>query len=61
MRAPFEVAPLGTIEFLPFLLLTLPAGVWVDRLPRRAVLIVGDLGRALLLALDPDRLRAPAT
>lgn len=44
----FEVAALATVEFLPFLLFTLPAGVWVDRLPRRLVLIVGDLGRAVL-------------
>jgi MFS family permease len=49
----FEVAALGTVEFLPFLLLTLPAGVWVDRLSRRLVLIVGDAGRALLLASIP--------
>ena len=49
----FEVAALGTVEFMPFLLLTLPAGVWVDRLPRRAVLIVGDVGRGLLLATVP--------
>src|SRR5213076_461731 len=49
----FEVAALGTVEFMPFLLLTLPAGVWVDRLPRRAVLIVGGVGRGLLLATVP--------
>ncbi len=49
----FEVAALGTVEFLPFLLFTLPAGVWVDRLPRRAVLIVGDVGRGLLLCSVP--------
>jgi MFS family permease len=49
----FEVASLGTVQFLPFLLFTLPAGVWVDRLPRRAVLIVGDIGRALLLVSIP--------
>jgi len=49
----FEVAALGTVEFLPFLLFTLPAGVWVDRLPRRAILIVGDVGRGLLLATVP--------
>ena len=29
----FEVAVLGTVLFLPFILFTLPAGVWVDRLP----------------------------
>jgi MFS family permease len=49
----FEVAALGTVEFLPFILFTLPAGVWVDRLPRRMVLIVGDVGRAGLLLSIP--------
>jgi MFS family permease len=49
----FEVATLTTVQFLPFLLFTLPAGVWVDRLQRRSVLIVGDVGRALLLATIP--------
>jgi MFS family permease len=44
----FQVAALGTVEFLPFLLFTLPAGVWVDRLPRRAILLTGDLGRGAL-------------
>ena len=32
---------------------TLPAGVWVDRLHRRSVLIFGDLGRAVLLSSIP--------
>jgi MFS family permease len=50
---PFQVAALGTVEFLPFLLLTLPAGVWVDRWRRRWILIAGDLGRAVLLASIP--------
>jgi MFS family permease len=49
----FAVAALGTVEFLPFLLFTLPAGVWVDRLPRRAILIVADYGRAALLFTVP--------
>jgi MFS family permease len=49
----FEVAALGTIEFAPFIVFSLPAGVWVDRLRRRPILIVGDLGRALLLASIP--------
>jgi MFS family permease len=49
----FEVALLGVIEFAPFILVSLPAGVWVDRLPRRPILIVGDLGRAVLLATIP--------
>ena len=49
----FEVALLGVVEFAPFILISLPAGVWVDRLPRRPILIVGDLGRAALLASIP--------
>jgi MFS family permease len=49
----FEVSVLLTILFLPFILFTLPAGVWVDRLPRRPILVIGDLGRAALLATIP--------
>ncbi len=49
----FEVAALGVVDFLPFILFTLPAGVWVDRLPRRPILIAGDFGRAALLATVP--------
>ena len=49
----FEVALLGALQFLPFLLFTLPAGVWVDRLRRKPILVAGDLGRAVLLASVP--------
>ena len=49
----FEVAVLGAVLFLPFIFFTLPAGVWVDRLPRRPILIVGDFGRAALYASVP--------
>src|SRR6266581_7005380 len=49
----FQVAALGTVDFLPFLLFTLPAGVWVDRLPRRPILVIADLGRALALGSIP--------
>ncbi len=40
----FEVALLATIQFLPFILFTLPAGVWVDRLRRRPILIAATSG-----------------
>jgi MFS family permease len=50
---PFEVALLGTLQFLPFLLFTLPAGAWVDRLRRRPILISGDLVRVVALATIP--------
>jgi len=49
----FEVAALTTVEFLPFLLVSLPAGVWVDRLRRRPILVAGDASRALLLGSVP--------
>ncbi len=49
----FEAALLGFFEMLPFILFTLPAGVWVDRLRRRPILIAGDLGRALALSTIP--------
>jgi MFS family permease len=49
----FQVGLLSTFEFLPFILVGLPAGVWVDRLPRRAVLIAGDLLRILTLGSIP--------
>jgi MFS family permease len=49
----FEVALLGTAQFLPFVLFALPAGVWVDRLRRRPILVVSDVGRGLILASVP--------
>ena len=49
----FQVAALETVVFLPFLILTLPAGAWVDRWRRRWILIGGDFGRAVLLATIP--------
>jgi MFS family permease len=50
---PLQMGLLGAFEFAPFLLLSLFAGVWVDRLRRRPVLIVADVGRAILLASIP--------
>jgi MFS family permease len=49
----FQVALLTTFDFLPFLLFGLPAGVWIDRLARRPVMIATDLGRALALCTIP--------
>ncbi|HEX2068756.1 MAG TPA: MFS transporter [Actinomycetota bacterium] len=50
---PFEVGLLTAVEYLPFLLVGLPAGVWVDRLRRRPILIAADVGRAVSLASIP--------
>jgi MFS family permease len=51
--SPIEFSLLGVLGFLPFILFALPAGVWVDRLRRRQILIVGDSTRALLLSIIP--------
>ena len=51
--SPFQVSALFVIEFAPFLLFTLPTGVWVDRLPRRPILVFADVGRAVALASVP--------
>lgn len=52
-ESAFRVAALTTAQFLPFLLFTLPAGVWVDRLRRRPILVVADVGRAAALLSVP--------
>lgn len=50
---PFQAALLGIAALLPGFLGGLVAGVWVDRLRRRPLLIAADLGRAALLATIP--------
>lgn len=49
----FEVAALAAVEWMPWIVFSLPAGAWVDRLPRRPVLIATDLGRAAALVSIP--------
>src|SRR5215208_5322064 len=49
----FQVAALATVEWLPWLLFSLPAGAWVDRVHRRPVLVVADLGRGVALLSVP--------
>ncbi|MEV4722031.1 MFS transporter [Micromonospora noduli] len=39
----FQVAVLTAAAWLPWLLIGLPAGAWVDRLPRRPVMVICDL------------------
>jgi MFS family permease len=48
-----EVGLLTTVEFSPFILVGLPAGVWVDRLAKRPVLVAADLGRLIALLSIP--------
>ncbi len=48
-----EMGILGVVRFLPWILFTLPAGVWVDRMRRRPILIGADIARAAILASIP--------
>jgi MFS family permease len=50
---PFQVGLLTALEFLPFPVLGLVAGVYADRLRRRPLMIASDLGRMLALATIP--------
>jgi MFS family permease len=50
---PFQVGLLAAFEFLAFPVLGLFAGVWVDRLRRRRIMIACDVGRMLALASVP--------
>jgi MFS family permease len=49
----FEMGIVTAAGSFAYLLVGLPAGAWIDRLPRRSVMIVADLGRAILLASIP--------
>jgi MFS family permease len=49
----FQAGLLTTAGFAPFLLIGLPAGVWVDRVRRKPVMIAADVTRALVLASIP--------
>jgi len=50
---PAQMGLLGAFGGLPVLLFSLLAGVWVDRLRRRPILIASDLGRAFILLSVP--------
>jgi MFS family permease len=49
----FQVAALNVVDMLPWVLFSLPAGVWVDRLRRRPLMIAADWGRAVALGSIP--------
>jgi MFS family permease len=50
---PLQVGLLAAFQRLPFVFLTLFAGVWLDRVRRRPVMIASDIGRAVVLAAVP--------
>jgi MFS family permease len=51
--SPGQLGLLTAAQFAPVLLITLFAGVWLDRHRKRPALIVANLGRAVLLGLVP--------
>jgi predicted MFS family arabinose efflux permease len=50
---PLQVGLLAAFQRVPFVFLTLVAGVWLDRVRRRPVMIVADIARAVILAAVP--------
>lgn len=50
---PLEISALRSFELVGWLLVGLVAGAWVDRLRRRPIMIVADVGRAVLLGSIP--------
>jgi MFS family permease len=50
---PWGIGVVAACARLPYLVFGLPAGVWVDRLPRRVVAGVCALGQAVSLAVVP--------
>lgn len=51
--SPSQMSILTVIGSIPILLFGLLIGVWVDRLPRRPLMIAADLGRMLILLSIP--------
>jgi MFS family permease len=51
--SPLEMSLLQVADMAPVLLVGLVAGVWVDRLRRRPIMILADLGRFALLLSVP--------
>jgi len=50
---PAQMGLLSAVATLPFLLVSLFAGAWIDRSQRKPVMIAADFGRAILLCLLP--------
>ncbi|KAB8197194.1 MFS transporter [Nonomuraea phyllanthi] len=50
---PAEVGLLSALQTTAFLLIGLPAGVWVDRMRKRRVMMASDLARFVLLGSIP--------
>ncbi len=52
--SPVELGMVNALAFAPYLLLTLPAGVWIDRSRKRGLLMLIEVGRVAVLAVLPS-------
>ena len=46
----FQIGALASAVWLPWLIVGLPAGAWIDRLPRRPIMMIANAACALLFA-----------
>lgn len=51
--SPFQMGLLQAVQYSPFLVVSLLAGVWIDRRRRRGLLIGSDIARAVLIGSVP--------
>jgi MFS family permease len=51
--SPTQMGWLTTMELLPFVLFSLPVGVWLDRVRKLPVYVAGEAGMAIALAAIP--------
>src|SRR4051794_24618292 len=51
--SPTQMGMLTAMEIVPFVLLSLPAGVWLDRVRKLPVYVAGESGLALIVASVP--------
>jgi MFS family permease len=50
---PMQMGFLNAAQFAPYILITLFAGVWIDRVRRRPLMIFSNVGRTILLGFIP--------
>ncbi len=49
----FEMGVLSAVTFMPYLVVSQFVGVWLDRAPKRRLIVAADAGRGVLLLLIP--------
>src|SRR5689334_17589901 len=52
-NSPLDLGIAAALDILPYLLFGLFIGAWVDRLDRKKIMIIADVGRALVITVIP--------